>query len=120
MGGVDVGRHSGGTEGRELLISQVVVVGSSDCCSACCGVLLWCAVACCLQVARDEKLSAQQREHEARMARALERAAAPVFKKAGKPVMFRSQPLRKKAVVAEDDGNDDEMELEAYLAQDMV
>ncbi|GLC35665.1 hypothetical protein PLESTF_001662400 [Pleodorina starrii] len=72
------------------------------------------------KVARDEKLSAQHREHEARMARALERAAAPVFKKTGKPLMFRSAPPQRKKVVQADDRNDEEAELEAYLAQDMI
>eukprot|EP00798_Chlamydomonas_sp_ICE-L_P004936 gene4936-34707_t len=72
------------------------------------------------KMARDEKLSLQQHEHEARMQRALERASAPVFKKTGKPVMGRSQPLKKKAVIKEDDGNDDEAELAAYLARDML
>ncbi|KXZ43883.1 hypothetical protein GPECTOR_78g71 [Gonium pectorale] len=72
------------------------------------------------KVARDEKLSAQHREHEARMARALERAAAPVFKKSGKPLMFRSAPPQRKKVVQADDRNDEEAELEAYLAQDMI
>jgi hypothetical protein len=38
----------------------------------------------CAQVIRQEKLHAQEQEHEARVKRALERAAAPVFKKAGK------------------------------------
>lgn len=41
------------------------------------------------QQAREEKIESQQREHEARVKRALERASAPVFKKSGKPVMFR-------------------------------
>jgi len=72
------------------------------------------------KIARDEKLALQQREHEARMQRALERASAPVFKKTGKPVMARSQPLQKKKVVQQDDRNDDEAELEAYLARDML
>uniref|UniRef100_A0A7S3QRV1 DUF4200 domain-containing protein n=2 Tax=Dunaliella tertiolecta TaxID=3047 RepID=A0A7S3QRV1_DUNTE len=72
------------------------------------------------KVARDEKLSAQQREHEARMARALDRASAPVFKKQGKPVMQRSQPLKKKVEVKKDDKADEEAELEAYLARDMI
>lgn len=53
------------------------------------------------------------------MARALERAAAPVFRKVGKPTMFRSAPLKKREVVATDTGADDELELEAYLARDM-
>lgn len=72
-----------------------------------------------LQIARDEKLATQTKEHEARMARALERAAAPVFRKVGKPMMFRSAPLKKREVVATDTGADDEVELEAYLARDM-
>ena len=177
------------------------------------------------RVARDEKLASQQREHEERLQRSLERASAPVFKKVrargggvggrvgaavvivvvvivcrmvggaqpvgslsgvhnhdptpsrfclphdllprapaaslvtnaryplyttqpaivhihririnllsantaalhahartqvGKPVMARSQPLKKKEVVQEDSRNDEEAELEAYLAQDML
>ncbi len=57
---------------------------------------------------------------EARVKRALERAAAPVFKKIGKPVMARSQPLRKKAVQVEIKQNQDDEELEQYLARDML
>uniref|UniRef100_A0A7S0V0D1 DUF4200 domain-containing protein n=1 Tax=Polytomella parva TaxID=51329 RepID=A0A7S0V0D1_9CHLO len=72
------------------------------------------------KVARNEKLSQQLREHEARMARALERAAAPVFKKSGKLVMFRSKPLQRKKVIREDSRGDDDTELEAYLQQDMI
>lgn len=72
------------------------------------------------RVARDEKLASQQREHEERLQRSLERASAPVFKKVGKPVMARSAPLKKKQVVQEDSRNDEEAELEAYLAQDML
>jgi hypothetical protein len=48
------------------------------------------------QVAREDKLAAARAEHETRVARALERAAAPVFKKSGKPVMFRSRPPQRK------------------------
>jgi hypothetical protein len=48
------------------------------------------------QVAREDKLAAARAEHELRVARALERAAAPVFKKTGKPVMFRSRPPQRK------------------------
>jgi hypothetical protein len=72
------------------------------------------------KVARDEKLSSQQREHEARMARALERASAPVFKKQGKPVMYRSQPPKKRVEAVKDAGADEEAELEAYLARDLI
>ncbi|KAK9833082.1 hypothetical protein WJX74_006464 [Apatococcus lobatus] len=42
-------------------------------------------------VAREEKLQYQKQEHEARVKRAMERAAAPVFKKQGKQDMFRSR-----------------------------
>lgn len=72
------------------------------------------------RIARDEKLAAAQREHEARMARALERASAPVFKKQGKPVMARSAPPKKKVEVTKDDLADEEAELEAYLTRDMM
>jgi hypothetical protein len=74
-----------------------------------------------LQVIRQEKLQAQQVEHEARVKRALERAAAPVFKKAGKPVMFRSRLFKKESVSSEQQQQqDDDDELEAFLARDML
>lgn len=72
------------------------------------------------QTAREEKITQQQQEHEARVKRALERAAAPVFKKHGKPVMFRSQPVKKKIVVQEDSRNDEDAELDAFLCMDML
>ncbi len=71
------------------------------------------------RIARDEKLAAAAREHEARMARALERASAPVFKKQGKPVMARSAPPKKRVEVTSDDRADEDAELEAYLARDL-
>ena len=54
------------------------------------------------------------------MKRALERAAAPVFKKTGKPVMFRSQPPRKKTVQVQHESKDDDTELLQFLAKDML
>lgn len=72
------------------------------------------------KVARDDKLQTQQKEHEARMARALERASAPVFKKQGKPVMYRSQPPKKRVEAVKDVGADEEAELQAYLARDLI
>lgn len=54
------------------------------------------------------------------MKRALERAAAPVFKKTGKPVMFRSQPPRKKAVQVEHENTGEDTELLQFLAKDML
>ena len=53
---------------------------------------------------------------ESRVKRALERAAAPVFKKTGKPVMFRSQPPRRKTVQVLDENKDDDSELQQFLA----
>ena len=57
---------------------------------------------------------------ESRVKRALERAAAPVFKKTGKPVMFRSQPPRKKAVQVEHENTGEDTELLQFLAKDML
>jgi hypothetical protein len=59
-------------------------------------------------------------EQERRLRKALERAAAPVFKKHGKPVMFRSQAVRKAKVGAAEARDDDELELEAFLAREML
>ncbi|GFH17546.1 DUF4200 domain-containing protein [Haematococcus lacustris] len=59
--------------------------------------------------------SEKSREKERRR-----RASAPVFKKQGKPTMFRSQPPKKKVEEKKDERADEEAELEAYLARDMV
>lgn len=72
------------------------------------------------QVVREERMAHQKREHEERVRRALERAAAPAFKKTGKPVMFRSQPLVRKVVKKEDTNKDEEAELEAFLAKELL
>jgi hypothetical protein len=48
------------------------------------------------QFAWEQKAAAAEAEHELRVARALERASAPVFRKTGKPVMARSRPPQKK------------------------
>jgi hypothetical protein len=45
---------------------------------------------------RLEKLELQKRQQEERLQRSLERSKAPVTKRTGKPVMFRSRPLEKK------------------------
>ena len=45
-----------------------------------------------------------------------ERAQAPVHKKTGKPLMFRSAPTRKKKVTETVQKNDEETQLEAFLA----
>jgi hypothetical protein len=59
-------------------------------------------------------------EQERRLKKALERAAAPVFKKVGKPVMFRSQAMRKSKPVMVDDRDEAEVELEAFLMREML
>lgn len=47
---------------------------------------------------REEKLEAQRALQDERVQRALERARAPIKKKTGKPVVFRSAPPQKKKV----------------------
>lgn len=59
-------------------------------------------------------------EQERRLRKALERAAAPVFQKVGKPVMFRSGAPRTAAPVVTDARDDDALELEAFLAREML
>ena len=48
-----------------------------------------------MQVGREEKKKTEAEEYQARLARAIERAAAPTFKRTGKPIMMRST-LRQK------------------------
>lgn len=69
---------------------------------------------------RKEKLEQQRRELERRMKRSLERAQAPVQKKVGKPVMFRSYlPERKKRVdKSVDKEKKEEEELLNWLSQE--
>ena len=55
------------------------------------------------QRVRKAKLEAAEESHEQRQRKMLERAQAPVVKREGKPVMFRSQPFAKKAVVVKPD-----------------
>jgi hypothetical protein len=64
--------------------------------------------------------SAALQEQEQRLKKALARAAAPVFRKVGRPVMFRSQPVRKRKVVTVDNRDDSEVELETFLAREML
>lgn len=72
------------------------------------------------QVARQAQVAVKKGEHEARVRRALERAAAPVFKKSGKPAMPRSRLIRKEEVVEERRHGDAEAELDEWLARDLV
>lgn len=52
---------------------------------------------------REARLKAQQEGHEERQLKMLQRAQAPVVKREGKPVMFRSQPFPKKVVAEKPD-----------------
>jgi DNA repair exonuclease SbcCD ATPase subunit len=52
---------------------------------------------------REARLKAQQEGHEERQLKMLQRAQAPVVKREGKPVMFRSQPFPKKVVIERPD-----------------
>ncbi|KAJ3187013.1 Coiled-coil domain-containing protein 38 [Gaertneriomyces sp. JEL0708] len=63
---------------------------------------------------REEKLEAQRQLQEERVQRALERARAPVKKKIGKPVAFRSAPPQKKKRKEEDTKKKEEEDLEYY------
>lgn len=68
-------------------------------------------------MAREQKIATSKREQEARLRRALERAQAPIHKKTGKTLMPRSHPIRKKVVQEEHKLNDEEVELNAFLAR---
>lgn len=66
---------------------------------------------------REEKMEAQRALQEERVQRALERARAPVKKKTGKPVIFRSAPPQKKKLNIGDSGKKKEDEdLEYYFS----
>jgi len=72
------------------------------------------------QAAREQKLHAQQEEHKARVHRALERAAAPVFQKTGKPQMARSALPKKRVVVERSAADEEEEELAAFLMRELL
>ncbi|TPX71509.1 hypothetical protein SpCBS45565_g01080 [Spizellomyces sp. 'palustris'] len=57
---------------------------------------------------REEKMEAQRALQEERVQRALERARAPVKKKTGKPIAFRSAPPQKKKRKEEDNKQKEE------------
>lgn len=54
------------------------------------------------------------------MQRALERAAAPVFKKTGKPQMPRSALPKKRVMVEKTAQDEEEQELAAFLARELL
>ncbi|KAJ3018044.1 Coiled-coil domain-containing protein 38 [Thoreauomyces humboldtii] len=63
---------------------------------------------------REEKMEAQRLLQEERVQRALERARAPVIKKTGKPIAFRSAPPQKKKRKEEDTKKKEEEDLAYY------
>ncbi|KAI9189645.1 hypothetical protein H9P43_001078 [Blastocladiella emersonii ATCC 22665] len=63
---------------------------------------------------REEKMDVQRIQQEERIQRALERARAPVKKKTGKPVVFRSAPPQKKKKRTQDNKNKEEEDLAYY------
>ncbi|KAJ3196675.1 Coiled-coil domain-containing protein 38 [Irineochytrium annulatum] len=65
---------------------------------------------------REEKMEAQRALQEERVQRALERARAPVKKKTGKPVVFRSAPPQKKKPKEEFTKKKEEEDLEYYFS----
>ncbi len=67
------------------------------------------------QVAREEKAKKEEAENEVRIKKALERAAAPPFKKQGKPLMHRSRPPQRMHVTAHAGHAAIDQELELYL-----
>lgn len=69
-----------------------------------------------LQEARHERKRVETAEYQARMARAIERAAAPTFKRTGKPSMTRS--MNRQKVVCRQDKDAAKMaeaELQKYI-----
>lgn len=52
---------------------------------------------------REARMQAQTEAHEQRLKKMLERAQAPVKKRTGKPIMFRSLPFERKVVEEEPD-----------------
>ncbi|CAL8467313.1 g6850 [Coccomyxa elongata] len=67
------------------------------------------------RVAREEKARKEEAENEVRIKKALERAAAPPFKKQGKPLMHRSTPPQRTHVTAHAAHAAIDQELELYL-----
>jgi len=56
---------------------------------------------------RVHRIKEQMDKQEERLKQSLLRSQAPVFKKAGKQVMYRSPPLRQERRVVKDDGDDE-------------
>lgn len=67
---------------------------------------------------REEKMEKQRMEQERRAERSLERAHAPIPRKTGKPIMFRSQLFKKKKLQVTEVKTDDDKELIEFLERD--
>ncbi|CAM6092314.1 unnamed protein product [Calypogeia fissa] len=68
---------------------------------------------------RQQKLEVLKQEHEARRQRSLERARAPIFKRAGKPPMYKVTLEKKKRKAKVDaSGIDEEEELTEFLERE--
>ncbi|CAM6061949.1 unnamed protein product [Sphagnum tenellum] len=68
---------------------------------------------------REENIETLLKEQEDRRIRSLERARAPIFKRIGKPPMFRSYLRKKKRKTKESNtGAEDDVELVEFLARD--
>ncbi|KAI5077544.1 hypothetical protein GOP47_0007368 [Adiantum capillus-veneris] len=67
---------------------------------------------------REEKMEKQRMEQEKRAERSLERAHAPIPRKTGKPVMFRSRLFKKKKMQVTEVKTDDDKELTEFLERD--
>eukprot|EP01027_Heterolobosea_sp_BB2_P005804 GEZU01008831.1.p1 GENE.GEZU01008831.1~~GEZU01008831.1.p1 ORF type:complete len:442 (-),score=201.30 GEZU01008831.1:138-1463(-) len=75
------------------------------------------------QEVREEKKEKQKRQQEIRIKRYLKRSQAPVMKKTGKPLMFRSVPVekqKKNGTGNESDGQNRGKDGEDSLADDFV
>merc|ERR1719229_1917440 len=57
---------------------------------------------------REHRMKEQLDKQEERLKASLLRSQAPVFKKAGKQVMYRSPPLRQERRVVKDDGDEED------------
>ncbi|MCO5571063.1 hypothetical protein L7F22_024794 [Adiantum nelumboides] len=67
---------------------------------------------------REEKMEKQHMEQEKRAERSLEQAHAPIPRKTGKPVMFRSRLSKKKKMQFTEVKTDDDKELIEFLERD--
>lgn len=66
---------------------------------------------------RLERQAEEERKYEEKLAAQLRRAQQPVHVKTGKPVMFRSRPLKKKVKKVENKGEKEAQEIEERYFQ---